>query len=326
MIKTRITDLLGVDYPIQCGTMMHISNADFVAACANAGIFTCLASAMFQDEQALIDELNRIKALTDKPFGVNVSLFPGHDQRSVDVTLDILARENIKIIETAGRSPEPHLDKIRQNGAVHLHKCARLRDAIKVDKMGVDIIAVVGTECCGHPGMEDIGTVVLVPEVAEQIKAPLFAGGGFCDGKGLVSALALGAEGVLMGSRFLCTKESRIHENIKQSMLKAGLTDTVTIQRSIGSPVRVLDNPWAQEILEMESNGATFEELLPKISGQLTGEAWISGGEEAIFACGQVVGRTHEILSVGELVAQIVSDAEKVFSRLSMITKTNMPN
>ncbi len=319
MIKTKITEKLGIDYPIQCGTMMHISNADFVAACANAGIFSCLASAMFQDEASLVAEIDRLRSLTDKPFGVNVSLFPGHDERSVDVTLDILARENVKIIETAGRSPEPHLDKIRQNGAIHLHKCARLKDAIKMDKLGVDIIAVVGTECGGHPGMEDIGSVVLIPEVAAQINAPLFAGGGFCDGKGLISTLSMGADGVLMGSRFLCSEESRIHEDIKQSMLKAGLTDTMTIQRSIGSPVRVLGNEWAREILAMEEKGATFEELLPKISGQLTGEAWITGGDKAIFACGQVVGRTNEILSIGELTANIMSDAEKTMERLKVM-------
>ncbi|MBU2515830.1 nitronate monooxygenase [bacterium] len=320
MIKTRITEILGVKYPIQCGTMMHISNAEFVAACANAGVFACLASAMYPDEASLINELNRLRSLTDSPFGVNVSLFPGHDARSVDVTLDILAREGVTIIETAGRSPESHLDKIRQKGAIHLHKCARLKDAVKMDRLGVDIISVVGTECGGHPGMEDIGSIVLIPEVAEKIKAPLFAGGGFCDGKGLIAALSMGAEGVLMGSRFLCTEESRIHNDIKQSMLKAELSDTVTIQRSIGSPVRVLNNKWARDILKMEEEGATFEELLPKISGQLTGEAWIKGGDGAIFACGQVVGRTNEILSIGELVAGIISDAEKTMKRLENLS------
>ena len=322
MFETRFTELLGVDYPIQCGTMMHISNAEFVAACANAGILACLASAMFPDEATLIRELNRTRELTDKPFGVNVSLFPGHDARTVDVTLDIVAGEDIKIIETAGRSPEPHLAKIRQNGAIHLHKCARLKDAIKVDKMGVDLIAVVGAECGGHPGMEDIGTTVLVPEVAESITAPLIAGGGLCDGKGLVAALALGAEAVLMGSRFLNTLECRIHEDIKQNMLESGLTDTMIVQRSIGSPVRVLKNEWALEILKMEEDGATFEQLLPKLSGQLSGEAWLVGGSNAVFPCGQVIGRTKETLPIRELVSGIMDEAERVVRRIGR-TNTN---
>lgn len=311
MFNTEFTKLLGVEHPIQCGTMLHISTAEFVGACANAGIFACLGSAMSPDEKTLVDELNKLKGLTDKPFGVNVSLFPGHDARSVDVTLDILAREGIKIIETAGRSPEPHLEKIRQNGAIHIHKCARLRDAVKVDKLGVDMITVVGSECGGHPGMEDISTLVLISEVAEKISKPLIAGGGFCDGKGLVAAMALGAEGIIMGSRFLNTNECRIHKDIKNLLLNAGLTDTMVIQKSIGSPVRVLKNKWAEKILEMEETSASFEELLPLISGQLSGKAWTDGGEDAVFPVGQVVGRVVENLSIKDLVNEIMTGAEK---------------
>lgn len=314
-----MTEILGVQYPIQCGTMMHISNAEFVAACANTGIFACLASAMFKDEATLIDELNRLRQLTDKPFGVNVSLFPGHDARTVDVTLDILNRENIKVIETAGRSPEAFLEKIRKNSPVHIHKCARLRDAIKVDKLGVDMVTVVGAECGGHPGMEDISTMTLIPEVAASIKAPLIAGGGFCDGNGLVAALSLGAEAVLIGTRFLNTTECRVNDHIKQALLDASLTDTMIIQKSIGAPVRVLRNKWALEIEKMEAEGATLQELMPKISGQLTGEAWITGGADAVFACGQVVGRSKETVTVQTLVDEIVQQAEMVMKRLGSL-------
>lgn len=316
MFNTEFTKLLGVQYPIQCGTMMHISKAEFVAACANAGIFACLASAMSPDEKSLIAEIEKLRSLTDKPFGVNVSLFPGHDPRSVDVTLDILAREGIKVIETAGRSPEPHLDKIRQNGALHIHKCARLRDAVKADKLGVDIVTVVGAECGGHPGMEDISTLVLIPEVAASISKPLVAGGGFYDGRSLMAGLALGAEAVLMGSRFLVAAECDIHPGIKQKLMNASMTDTMIIQKTIHSPVRVLRNAWAEKVAELEEKNAGFEEIFPLISGQLSGKAWKTGGEEAILACGQVVGRVKESLSVKEIVSQIVLEAEKVKSRL----------
>ena len=311
--------MLGVKHPLQVGTMMHLSNADFVAACANAGAFACMASAMFPDEATLRNELARLKDLTDKPFGVNVSLFPGHDARSVDVTLDILAELGVKIIETAGRSPQPHLEKIRQNGATHIHKCARLRDAIKVDSLGVDIISVVGAECGGHPGMEDISTLVLIPEVAASIKAPLFAGGGFCDGKTLMAGLAMGAEGVIMGSRFLNTDECRIHASTKERFIKAGLTDTMVIQRSIHSPVRVLTNEWAMSIKTMEERGATLEELLPKLSGQRSADSWMTGGDDAIFPCGQVIGRVKETLSIKSLVDKIMSEATEVQKRLAAI-------
>jgi len=320
MIKTRFTEKLGVRYPIQVGTMMHISNAEFVAACANAGLFACLASAMFFDRRTLIDELKKLKDLTDKPFGVNVSLFPGHDFRTVEVTLDLLAEQGIRIIETAGRNPEPHLEKIRAiPDVIHLHKCARLRDAIKVDHLGVDLIAVVGAECGGHPGMEDISTMVLIPEVARNIKAPLIAGGGFCDGQGLMAALSLGAEGVIMGTRFLTAKECRIHDNIKADLNAAELTDTMVIQKSIGSPVRVLVNEWAQKVVEMENKGATLNELLPLLSGQLSGKAWLDGGRDAIFPCGQVIGRVRETLSVAEIARRIMDEAESTYSRIGSL-------
>jgi len=318
-MKTRITELLGVKYPIQVGTMMHISNAEFVAACANAGVFACMATAMFPDEETLRAELTKVKELTDKPFGVNVSLFPGHDARSVDVTLDIVNEMGVKIIETAGHSPKPHLDKIRSNGAVHVHKCARIRDAVKVDALGVDIISIVGAECGGYPGMEEISTLVLVPEATSQIKAPMFAGGGFCDGKTLMAGLSLGAEGVIMGSRFMNTDECRIHTEAKKRFIAAGLTDTMVIQKSIHSPVRVLQNDWALEIERMEKSGATLEELLPKLSGQLSGEAWTQGGDDAIFPCGQVIGRVKETLSIQALVEKIMAEATEVQSRVAAI-------
>lgn len=318
-MKTRITELLEVEYPIQVGTMMHISDAEFVAACANAGTFACMATAMFPDEKTLRDELAKARDLTDKPWGVNVSLFPGHDARTVDVTLDIVAEEGVKIIETAGRSPEPHLEKIRRNGAVHVHKCARLRDAIKVDGLGVDIVSIVGSECGGHPGMEDISTLVLVPETAAAIKAPLLAGGGFCDGRTLMAGLAMGAEGVIMGSRFLNADECRIHYSAKEKYIQAQMTDTMIIQRSIRSPVRVLRNQWAEEVLEMENRGAGLEELLPKLSGNLSGEAWLTGGDEAIFPAGQVVGRTKDTLPVKDLVERIMSEAEAVQQRMASL-------
>ncbi len=316
MFKTRMTELLGVEHPIQCGTMMHLSDAKLVGACANAGIFACMASAMYPDENSLIDELNKLKGLTDKPFGVNVSLFPGHDARTVDVTLDILADAGVKIIETAGRSPQAHLEKIRKNGAVHIHKCARLRDAIKIEKLGLDMVTVVGAECGGHPGMEDVSTMVLIPEVSSNISMPLIAGGGFCDGKGLVAALAMGADGVLIGSRFINATECKVNEGIKQAMIDAGLTETTVIQKSINSPVRVLNNDWAKEIAKMEADGATLEELLPKLSGQLSGEAWTTGGADAVFPCGQVIGRIKETLPVQEIVDKIMAEAKSVESRI----------
>ena len=319
MFKTRMTELLGVEYPIQCGTMMTLSNAPFVSACANAGIFACLASANFPDEKSLVDELKKMEDMTDKPYGVNVSLFPGHDARTVEVTLDILAKYGAKIIETAGRSPQAHLEKIRAMGAVHLHKCARLRDAVKVDGLGVNIVSLVGAECGGHPGMEDISTLVLIPEATGQVKAPLLAGGGFTDGKSLVAALALGAEGVIMGSRFLNTEECPIHPKMKERIIAAEMTDTMVIQKSIGSPIRVMKNQWAQEIEALEMKGASLEELLPYITSKKAATAWKDASDEAVFPCGQVIGRTKETLPIKVLVQKIMDEAAEVGKRIQSI-------
>lgn len=319
MFKTRFTELLGVQYPIQCGTMMFISNADFVANCANAGIFTCLASAMFPSEEELVTEIRRLKDLTDKPFGINISLFPGLLPMPVEACLNIAAREGIRILETAGNNPAPYRQQIREKNFLHLHKCARIRDALKVEALGVDLVSLVGTECGGHPSMEDVTSLVMIPEGADRLRIPLVAGGGFCDGKTLVAALALGAEGVLMGTRFLNTVEAAIHPDHKERFIRAQETDTVVIQRSIGSATRVLKNSWAEHVLDLEKKQTPLEELLPVITGRRTAAAWRDGGEEAVIACGQVVGRTRETLPVKDLVDRIMTQAEEVSQKIWQI-------
>jgi NAD(P)H-dependent flavin oxidoreductase YrpB (nitropropane dioxygenase family) len=319
MFKTRFSELLGVQYPIQCGTMMFISNADFVAACANAGIFTCLASAMFPSEEELVAEIRRLKNLTDKPFGINISLFPGLLPMPVEECLDIAAREGIRILETAGNNPAPYRQQIKDHKFLHLHKCARIRDAVKAEAIGVDLVALVGTECGGHPSMEDVTSLVMIPEAADRLRIPLVAGGGFCDGKTLVAALALGAEGALMGTRFLNTVEAGIHPQHKEKFIRAQETDTVVIQKSIGSATRVLKNPWAEHILDLEKKQTPLEELLPVITGRRTAVAWRDGGEDAVFACGQVVGRTRETIPVKNLVERIMTQAEEVSQKIWQI-------
>jgi NAD(P)H-dependent flavin oxidoreductase YrpB (nitropropane dioxygenase family) len=274
---------------------------------------------MFPSEEQLTAEIRRLKGLTDQPFGVNISLFPGLLPMSVEQCLDITAREGVRILETAGNNPAPYRPQIKEKGFLHLHKCARLRDAVKAQALGVDLVALVGTECGGHPSMEDVTSMVLVPEASARLQIPLIAGGGFCDGKTLVAALALGAEGVLMGTRFLNTLESAIHPDHKNKFIQAQETDTVVIQRSIGSATRVLKNAWAEHVLDLEKKGTPLEELLPVISGKRTASAWIDGGDEAVIACGQVVGRTRETLPVKDLVDKIMSEAEDVSQKIWQI-------
>ena len=213
MLQTKMTEILGIKYPIQCGTMQGISLASLVAPVANAGGFCCLPAAAFQSKESFLDEVKKTRDMTDKPFGVNVGLFP-------EMTTTVTAEERInwviesgvKILETAGRSPAPHREQITKGGLIHIHKCARVRDAVKVDGLGVDMVSIVGTECGGHPSMEEVGTLVLIPAALDRVKKPLIAGGGFADGRGLMAGLALGAAGVNMGTRFMATQECPIQK------------------------------------------------------------------------------------------------------------------
>jgi nitronate monooxygenase len=313
MLKTKVTEMLGIKYPIQCGTMMRISTADLVAPVANAGGLCCLPSAAFPSSEELKEEIKRTQDMTDQPFGVNVSLFPALTPRPPEQVFDDVIQSGVKIVETAGRSPEPFRKLIAEGGLIHIHKCARVRDAIKADKLGVDIVSMVGTECGGHPSMEGVTSLILIPKTAGAIKAPLIAGGGFCDGRSLIAALALGAQGINIGTRFLSTKECPVHEQVKVRITEAGEADTTIIMQSLGSPSRVLKTAWTDKIIEMERNGAALEDLIPYISGEVSKKGWNEGElEKGIYAMGQAIGLISDIPTVAELMERIVQEACEV--------------
>lgn len=319
--KTRLTELLGVDYPIQCGTMQWLSRAELVAAVANAGGFACLAAATFPEKGQLAKEIRKTQDLTDRPFGVNVSLFPSLRPQAIESMIKVIVDEGVGIIETAGRNPEPYRQQITDAGLIHIHKCARLKDATKMDRIGVDAIAVVGTESGGHPGMAGVSSMVLIPLVADAICAPLIAGGGICDGRSLAAAMALGADGAVMGTRFLLTKECIAHPEVKQRLMTAGVTDTVMILESFNNPGRMLKNSMVETVLELERQGRPFEEIAAVISGEISCRCWLEGKiDDGLFSCGQVIGRLNDIPSISELVERIVEDARAASSRLETIT------
>jgi NAD(P)H-dependent flavin oxidoreductase YrpB (nitropropane dioxygenase family) len=320
MLKTRITELLGIQYPIQCGTMQWLSRAELVSAVANAGGLACLPAATFPTKEGLIDEIHKTQDMTDKPFGVNVSLFPALLPRPPEEMVETVIESGVKILETAGRNPEPIRNMIVENGLIHIHKCARVRDAVKVDRMGVNIISIVGTECGGHPSMEKVTSLVLIPQAVDAVKNPLIVGGGFCDGRTLVVALALGADGVNMGTRFISTKECPAHDSFKQKIVESGEADTVLVMESLQNPARVLRNPWAEKVIEMENKGASLEELVPFISGKVSSTGWATGNiDEGLYPSGQVAGRIHDIPTVSDLMKRIVDEAQEVKERLNKI-------
>jgi NAD(P)H-dependent flavin oxidoreductase YrpB (nitropropane dioxygenase family) len=223
-LKTRVTEILGSKYPLIMGTMGYQSTPELVAAAANAGVFACLSSVMSKTVQALREEIRKTKKLTDKPFGININLFPMVSPLPVEEYIELALEEGIEIIETSGRSPEHLVDRIKKGNAKLMHKCARVRDARTAEHVGADIIEIVGYECGGHPSKEQLSSLVIIPQVVDAVKVPVVAGGGIADARGFVAVMALGAEGILMGTRFLATKECPIPLSFKNKLIEAQST------------------------------------------------------------------------------------------------------
>lgn len=319
MFQTKITEMLGIKYPIVGGTMMWITNPAFTAAISNAGGLGILASAMYQSREAFAEAVDETFALTDKPFAVNLNLFPMMRPIDNNDYLDVLLEKGVKIVETSGHSaPEDLCARFKKAGVIWIHKCVGVRYALKVQDMGADIITVVGYENGGATGKLDIGTLVLVPRVADSIKVPLIGGGGVSDGRGFLAVLALGAEGVIIGTRLMATQESPIHENLKKALLQASELDTMLIMRSIGATHRVWANAAAKKCAKMEASKAELHEILKVVSGENAKRMYNQGDLDAgIVSCGQGVGMTYDIPTVQELFDRIITQARDLTKKLA---------
>lgn len=317
MFETKITKMLGIKYPLVGGTLMWISNAEFVAAISNAGGLGILASAIYQSAEELAEEIDRIKELTDKPFAVNINLFPAVRPIDNNEYLDVLVEKGVKIVETSGHSAPVELaNRFKEAEMIWIHKCVGIRYAVKVQELGADIITVVGYENGGATGKLDIGTMVLVPSVVDALRVPVIGGGGVSDGRGFLAVMALGAEGVIIGTCLLTTKECPIHENVKQALINATELDTMLIMRSIGGTHRVWSNTAANKCAEIEAAGADFAEVMNVVSGEKSEQIYEKGDLDAgIVPCGQVIGLVNDILPVKELFDRIIIQATKVASK-----------
>jgi len=319
MFKTRVTEMLGIEYPIICGGLSFISRAEFVAAVSNAGVFGILTSAYLETPEALQAEIRKTKSLTDKPFGVNISLFPSVRPIPNQEFVEVAIEEGVKAVESSGvRAPEEFVPHLKESGVILIHKAATVRHALKGQEVGADMITIVGMENGGATGMEDVGTLVLIPALVDAATVPVLAGGGFADGRGLVAALALGAEGVVMGTRFMATQECPIHSNYKEWLVNATERDTVLVMRSLRNTHRALRSKVTDELLKLEARGASLEEMLPIIGGDSSRKAALKGDLEAGQAmAGEVVGLIHDIPTVKELVDRIVNEAQSISQKLS---------
>jgi NADH:quinone reductase (non-electrogenic) len=316
-LKTRVTDILGSKHPLVMGTMGYQSTPELVAAAVNAGAFACLSSIMSKSSKALREEIRKTKDLTDRPFGININLFPMVSPVPNEEYIEVAHEEEIKVFETSGRSPQSLVTLIKKGNARLMHKCARIRDAKTAERVGADIVEIVGYECGGHPSKENITSLVLIPQVVDAVKIPVVAGGGIADARGVVAAFALGAEGVLMGTRFLVTKECPIHSNFKNRLIESQSTDTMLALSTLIDPIRVLRNELMTNVDELEMKGAPKEEIIPMVAGQKSLKAIEAGDVNgAMLACGQIVGLIHDIPTVKELIELIMEETTAVYERL----------
>ena len=317
MFKTRITETLGIEYPIIQGAMLWLARAELASAVSNAGGLGIISSATFPTVKELRREIRKARSLTDKPFAVNITLLPTFRPVNYEEYISAIIEEGVTIIETSGRSPESYMKLFNDAKVTILHKCARIRDAKTAERIGVDAVTIVGFEAGGNPGMEDVTSLVLIPLAVDAVKIPVIAGGGISDGRGLVAALALGAEGVMMGTRFIASQECVAHPKIKEWIVQATEKDTLMINRSFDNPERVLKTALSLKVLEMEERGATLEELLPLITGLLGKQALDEGDvNKGVISCGQSVGLIHDIPPVKDIIRNIISQARAAIEHL----------
>lgn len=316
MLKTELTDFFGIERPIVQGGLMWIARAELVSAVANAGGMGFMTALTFPDPEDLRREIRRCREITDRPFGVNLTFLPTFRPPDYPDYIKVCSQEGIKFIETAGRNPEPYMPQLKSAGMRVIHKCTSVRHAVKAEKIGCHAVSIDGFEAAGHPGEDDVTSLILVPLTRDAVKIPIIASGGFADGRGLVAALALGADGMNMGTRFVATREAPVHPNVKQALIQGSERDTRLIMRSLRNTERVLHNSVSDRVLEIEQRGNTkIEDLIPYVSG-LAGKEMLDDGdmEKGTLAAGQSVGFIRDIPTCRELLDRIMIQAEDIIN------------
>ncbi len=316
MIKTRFTEEFDVEHPIVMGGMMGVGVAELVAAVANAGALGFLTALTQPTPEDLDKEIARTRELTDRPFGVNITVLPTLRPVKYEDYVQVVVEAGVPVVETAGRNPQPFMPALKGAGIKVIHKCTSVRHSVKAQTIGCDAVSIDGFECAGHPGEDDVPGLVLIPCTADKVDLPLIASGGFGDARGLAAAIALGADAINMGTRFLATREANVHDKMKQKIVEAGECDTALIFRSLRNTARVFKNSVAEQVLAMEAEGKGIEEIGPLVSGERGRAAMADGDlEGGVWTAGMVAGLIHDIPSCQELVSRIVSQAEELITK-----------
>jgi nitronate monooxygenase len=316
-MQTAFTETFEIKYPILCGGMTGVGTAELIAAVANAGALGFLTALTQPTPEALAAEIRRTQELTDQPFGVNLTILPTINPVPYDEYRAAIIESGVRIVETAGSNPEPHMADFKAAGVKVIHKTVAVRHALKAEALGVDAISIDGFECAGHPGEDDVPGLILIPAAAQKLNIPLVASGGFANGAGLVAALALGASAINMGTRFMATTEAPIHENVKRQIVENTERDTLIVFREFHNSARVARNSISEEVVAISRrDGATFEDIAHLASGRRGREEVLQNGnmENGLWWAGQTQGLIHEIASCAEVVETIMRDAEAIIA------------
>lgn len=319
-MKTKITELFNIEHPIIQGGMHFVGFAELVAAVSNAGGLGIITALTQPTPKDLANEIEKCHGMTDKPFGVNLTFIPSFKDPPYDEYIEAIVHGGIKIVETAGRSPEKYMEQLKAADIKVIHKCTSVRHSLKAEKIGCDAVSVDGFECGGHPGEDDIPNGILLPRAAEELKIPFVASGGMANARSLVSALAFGADGVNMGTRFIATKEAPVHDNVKQRLVEASELETSLVMRPLRNTERVLNNSAVDKIKEIESNhvgddpNSLLEEIRPLVAGS---ERVLRDGdlEAAAWSCGMVAGLIHDVPTCKELIDTIMQEADEIINQ-----------
>ena len=316
MLKTRFTEMFGIQHPIVQGGMQWVGRAELVSAVANAGALGFITALTQPTPDDLRKEIARCREMTDKPFGVNLTILPALKPPPYAEYRQAIVESGVRIVETAGNNPQEHIAELKKHGVKVIHKCTAVRHALKAESIGADAISIDGFECAGHPGEDDTPGLVLIPAAADKVKIPMIASGGFGDARGLVAALALGAEGINMGTRFMATVESPIHQRVKEQIVANDERATELIFRTLRNTSRVASNAVSREVVAIEKKGgATIDDLKHLVAGQRGKVVYETGDPEfGIWSAGMVQGLIHDIPTCAELVSRIVREAEAIIS------------
>ena len=317
-MKTRITQLFGIRHPIIQGGMHYVGFAELAAAVSNAGGLGIITGLTQKTPELLAREIARCHEMTDQPFGVNLTFLPTFASPPYPEYIAAIIEGGIKSVETAGRSPEAYMPALKAAGIKVIHKCTSVRHALKAERIGCDAVSVDGFECGGHPGEDDVPNMILLPRAAEELKIPFVASGGMADGRSLVAALALGAEGMNMGTRFIATKEAPVHDNVKQAIVKASELDTRLIMRSLRNTERVINNAGVERLMQIErerGDALKIDDILEQVAG-IYPKVMTEGDMDAgAWSCGMVAGLIHDVPSCAELIDRIMAQAHELIAK-----------